>query len=307
MGRPRKLEPSVLVALVDGYYEEKAAGNAAKIRFSSLEAYAEEKGYTVKSYDFSRCREAVVRIEELKNSEEMRREETLAAAYKSLEVEGLLKQCTTVEALKETLIRMDGYWKRTYMEASALITRDRAFMQEKGKLDGKIRSLKEENARLQENGKEMLKENTALKRENVYLRRMLRTYLYPGIANQILKESGLPVEGRKKTGCVPGTAENACPGVVVAGTTSEGTGKAGVAGWKPLTWIQEKKTWLPCIRKSLHSGIRRKTGTSHRNRSFRVPVRGSTGYVKPAIAGRRQSITGQRGMGVPYAVPERPR
>ena len=59
----------------------------------------------------------------------------------------------------------------------------------------KIRSLKEENARLQENGKEMLKENTALKRENVYLRRMLRTYLYPGIANQILKESGLPVEG----------------------------------------------------------------------------------------------------------------
>ena len=147
MGRPRKLEPSVLVALVDGYYEEKAAGNAAKIRFSSLEAYAEEKGYTVKSYDFSRCREAVVRIEELKNSEEMRREETLAAAYKSLDVEGLLKQCTTVEALKETLIRMDGYWKRTYMEASALITRDRAFMQEKGKLDGKIRSLKEENAR----------------------------------------------------------------------------------------------------------------------------------------------------------------
>lgn len=144
MGRPRKLEPSVLVALVDGYYEEKAAGNAAKIRFSSLEAYAEEKGYTVKSYDFSRCREAVVRIEELKNSEEMRREETLAAAYKSLDVEGLLKQCTTVEALKETLIRMDGYWKRTYMEASALITRDRAFMQEKGKLDGKIRSLKEE-------------------------------------------------------------------------------------------------------------------------------------------------------------------
>lgn len=195
MGRPRKLEPSVLVALVDGYYEEKAAGNAAKIRFSSLEAYAEEKGYTVKSYDFSRCREAVVRIEELKNSEEMRREETLAAAYKSLDVEGLLKQCTTVEALKETLIRMDGYWKRTYMEASALITRDRAFMQEKGKLDGKIRSLKEENARLQENGKEMLKENTALKRENVYLRRMLRTYLYPGIVNQILKESGLPVEG----------------------------------------------------------------------------------------------------------------
>lgn len=137
----------------------------------------------------------MVRIEELKNSEEMRREETLAAAYKSLDVEGLLKQCTTVEALKETLIRMDGYWKRTYMEASALITRDRAFMQEKGKLDGKIRSLKEENARLQENGKEMLKENTALKRENVYLRRMLRTYLYPGIANQILKESGLPVEG----------------------------------------------------------------------------------------------------------------
>ena len=35
MVRPRKLEPSVLVALVDGYYEEKAVGNAAKIRFSA--------------------------------------------------------------------------------------------------------------------------------------------------------------------------------------------------------------------------------------------------------------------------------
>ena len=67
-------------------------------------------------------------------------------------------------------------------------------MQEKRELDEKIRSLDDENARLQENGRELLKENTALKRENVYLRRMLRTYLYPGIANQILKECGLPME-----------------------------------------------------------------------------------------------------------------
>lgn len=195
MGRPRKLEASVLVALVNGYYEEKAAGNAAKIRFSSLEAYAAEKGYDVKSYDFSRCREAAQRIEELKKAEEMRREETVSAAYKNLDVEGLLKRCATVEDLKETLVRMDRYWEQTYEEASALITRDRQFMKEKGELDGKIRSLGEENGRLQETGRELLKDNMALKRENVYLRKMLRTYLYPGIANQILRESGLPVEG----------------------------------------------------------------------------------------------------------------
>ena len=198
MGRPRKLEPSVLVALVDGYYEEKAAGNAEKIRFSSLEAYAAGRGYTVKAYDFSRCREAVRRIEELKNAEEMHREEIVSAAYKNLDVEGLLKHCTTVEELKDTLIRMDRYWERTYMEASVLITRDRQFMQEKKELDEKIRSLDDENGRLQETNRELLKENTALKRENVYLRRMLRTYLYPEIANQILRESGLSLE-RKNT------------------------------------------------------------------------------------------------------------
>ncbi len=194
MGRPRKLEPSVLVALVDGYYEEMASGNAAKIRYSSLEAYAAGKGYTVKAYDFSRCREAVRRIEELKKAEEIHREEIISAAYKNLDVEGLLKRCATVEELKDTLVRMDRYWEQTYKEASVLITRDRQFMQEKRELDEKIRYLDEENARLQENGRELLKENTALKRENVYLRRMLRTYLYPGIANQILGESGLPLE-----------------------------------------------------------------------------------------------------------------
>lgn len=194
MGRPRKLEPSVLVALVDGYYEEMVSGNAAKIRYSSLEAYAAGKGYTVKAYDFSRCWEAVRRIEELKKAEEMHREEIISAAYKNLDVEGLLKRCATVEELKDTLVRMDMYWEQTYKEASVLITRDRQFMQEKRELDEKIRYLDEENARLQENGRELLKENTALKRENVYLRRMLRTYLYPGIANQILGESGLPVE-----------------------------------------------------------------------------------------------------------------
>ena len=195
MGRPRKLEPSVLVALVDGYYEEKAVGNAAKIRFSGLEAYAAEKGYTLKAYDFSRCREAAERIEELKNAEEMRREETVSAAYKNLDVEGLLRRCATVEDLNETLVRMDMYWKRTYMEASALIVRDRQFMEEKGKLDEQLRSMEEENSRIRKSSQEVSKENMALKRENVYLRRMLRTYLYTGIANQILRESGLPVEG----------------------------------------------------------------------------------------------------------------
>ena len=119
MGRPRKLEASVLVALVDCYYEEKAAGDAAKIRFSNLEAYAAGKGYAVKSYDFSRCREAVQHIEELKRTEETRREETVSAAYKNLDVEGLLKRCATVEDLKETLSRWIGtgnrhMWRRLH-------------------------------------------------------------------------------------------------------------------------------------------------------------------------------------------------
>ena len=63
-------------------------------------------------------------------------------------------------------------------------------MREKSALEGKIRNLEEEIESLSSSVKESEKKANAVTRENVYLRKMLRTYLYPNLANELLREKG---------------------------------------------------------------------------------------------------------------------
>lgn len=186
MGRPKKNESSTLVEIVNDYYETEARGNIRKLKFSNLAKHAEKKGIQAAWYDFQRDSAVLQKIAELRALEQPALEASIVPAYKSLDIEALVNQCGTVEELKRKLFELDQYWKKTYDEAVKTAEEDRS-------LAGKQQELERDMRNLSQKLEEAEAKARKLEQENVYLRRVIRDNLYPAVANELLRQTNLPV------------------------------------------------------------------------------------------------------------------
>lgn len=82
------------------------------------------------------------------------------------------------------LCELDGYWKRAYDDSVELSHQNRDAAARTQELEKKLDALSETLEELEQ-------QMRALRRENTWLRRMLRENLYPAIADQLLGETNL--------------------------------------------------------------------------------------------------------------------
>ena len=193
MARPRKADADELIQLVDYYFTTEAAGDPSKLKCSFLERFAARNGKDIKAYDFRRYPEVRERMEELKamvlneNGMQMLK----GNSYKSLDIASVLKARRDPDELRKVLGEMDTYWKQVYEKCISLSRENIEFQ-------NTIRQLKNDNSAFAQSvqAKEtdtgrILWEKNKLAAENRYLRKMLKTYLYPAVANEILKQENL--------------------------------------------------------------------------------------------------------------------
>lgn len=193
MARPRKADADELIQIVDSYFTTEAAGDPSKLKCSFLERFAARNGKDIKAYDFRRYPEVRERMEELKAMalNENGMPMLQGNSYKSLDINRVLKARRDPDELREILGEMDGYWKQIYEKCIALSGKNMEFQKT-------IRQLKNDNAALAQSfqlkeadADGISRENNKLVAENRYLRKMLKTYLYPAVANEILKQENL--------------------------------------------------------------------------------------------------------------------
>ena len=107
--------------------------------------------------------------------------------YKTLDVERFLMTNRTPKAIKSALVELNGHYKRIVDAAIA-------YKDEVESLKKRMEELKSEVAQLKESKyvfDEQARANKELEGENKKLRKLLKTSLYPEIANELLKEEGL--------------------------------------------------------------------------------------------------------------------
>ena len=107
--------------------------------------------------------------------------------YKTLDVERFLMINRTPKAIKSALVELNGHYKRIVDAAIA-------YKDEVESLKKRMEELKSEVAQLKESKyvfDEQVRANKELAEENKKLRNLLKTSLYPEIANELLKEEGL--------------------------------------------------------------------------------------------------------------------
>lgn len=190
MARPKKTDSDELLAIVDSYFTTEAAGNSSKLKCSLLEEYAARLGKQIRAYDFRRDEKVRQRIEELKalvkNENGMGIQ--LGNPYKSLDVAGIMKARQDPDELRTVLGELDSYWRHIY-ESTLEIRRDaETVASQKKSLEEELAALLNEKEALQKSHVDSRSEIRRLTIENRYLRKMLRTYLYPALANEILAD-----------------------------------------------------------------------------------------------------------------------
>lgn len=183
MARPRKLCDADMIKIVDSFYESN--GDPSMLKCSFLEEYAISIGFDVKAYDFRRNKAVRARMDELKDLS-LLSSSSGAIAYKSLDVDSLLDRNRTRPMLRNALLELDETWRRIYDRAAEMSKRNKAL--EKGIEDVSVArdKLACEVSELSSKTIALNKINKELVLENRYLKRMLKQYLYPAIANEIL-------------------------------------------------------------------------------------------------------------------------
>ena len=112
----------------------------------------------------------------------------LGNPYKSLDVEKIMRARQDPNELRTALGELDAYWRYIY-ESTLQIRRDsEKELSEKKRLKEQCESLIREKEASRKAYTEARSEVRSLTVENRYLRKMLRTYLYPALANEILVE-----------------------------------------------------------------------------------------------------------------------
>ena len=188
MARPRKTDSEELVRLVDAYFSTEAAGDPTLLKCSLLEEYAGKAGCGAKAYDFRRDKQVRVRMDELR---EMAAKEKAPAAgkgyvYKSLDINRILGIRRDPDELAKILGEIDNGWRQVYEKAVRTDGLVMEFQLQASKLKEEKASISIELGEFVEQNKRLRKEARNLTAENRYLRKMLKTYLYPALANEIL-------------------------------------------------------------------------------------------------------------------------
>jgi len=196
MGRPRKMTVEQMISVVDSYYYARAERNEKRMKCSLIAAYAVELGYQAEGYDFARNLEVREHIERMKCYAEVEADDyeynKVVTAYKNLDVTAFIRNNKEHLQLVKSLSELDAYWKRVYEHADVIAEQNKKLMREKAKAEILLKETISECESVKSENASNSQKNNKLIAENRYLRKMLRTYLYPAVANEILlEENGL--------------------------------------------------------------------------------------------------------------------
>jgi regulator of replication initiation timing len=185
-----------MIETVDSYYLNRSGGNEKLMKCSLIAAYATELGFLADGYDFRRNTEVREHIERLKvcaeTCSEVCSEKYLIPAYKTLDVDGFIRNNGGNDRLAESLRELDIYWNRIYEYSERALEQNRTLMKEKAGNEAKLRETAAEIERLTAKNSMLSGDNGKLSVENRYLRKMLRVYLYPAVADEILRSENDP-------------------------------------------------------------------------------------------------------------------
>ena len=195
MGRNKKNSSEMLVNFAREYFETEGNGDVCKLKCSNFARYAEKHGSDAKAYDFRRDKAVSDFIDEMKKRIDGV-DDVTAKAYRTLDIDAMLLKSRNINDFKTCIRELDEYWKAVYdsaLKTEAELNRLKS-MKAKSK---EVEDLKDKTIALEVRIKELERDNRRLTEACRYMRKVLKKYLYPAVANELLRQEKMPVEENK--------------------------------------------------------------------------------------------------------------
>jgi hypothetical protein len=190
MARKKMIETDALLSLIDEFYTLKCDREASLLKIPAIGEYIRSKGFTVQDYLLRRNDDVRNYIDKLHTTLEETHIKTVSV-YRDIDIDAFLQKNCTTSKLRKALIEREYYYREITDSAA------HSFKENK-RLEQESRELKKQNnelsLELDEKSKAVstfVSNNRLLTKENKVLREIINTYVYPEIANELLKKSGL--------------------------------------------------------------------------------------------------------------------
>ena len=191
MGRKKAIETEIVLQLIEKYWDEECGGNPNKLKGSQIGDYVRSHGYPSVSDKVLRT---IPEISALKNQliEESKDSDAVQiASYVTLNISDFIENNLSKSALTRSLTELDQYYKKLADSAGRAFEREKAARRSEEVLQQRVQELSASEKVKLDQIDSLTKETSSLKEENSKLRKLIDTYVYPEIANEFLKKSGL--------------------------------------------------------------------------------------------------------------------
>lgn len=188
MSKQKMISDSALLSLIKEYFDKECKGNARKLKLPLITAYIASHGYP--SYQVTTLRRNEKAREYIDSLIKANTAVQDVIIFKPLDIEDFLSSNRTPKALRTALSSLDSYY-HTIAETS------NAMNQNYKSLEKKCEKLTKENEELKTTASEykqlLLSKKAEIKElgsENDMLYSIVTDYVYPEIANELLKRDG---------------------------------------------------------------------------------------------------------------------
>lgn len=190
MARSKKMEDEDMLALVQKFYIEKCRSNPAKLKIPAIGNYIRSLGYDID--DFLIRKNKIVReyIDSTKNTQ-VKTAVTRVAAHRDIDVDAFLAHNSSPQALRKALIDRDNYYGVIADSAVIIFKENETLGKKISELAKRVEELEERSMTAETSVAELSVENRGLKTMNRAYRKIIDTYVYPEIANELLKKEGI--------------------------------------------------------------------------------------------------------------------
>lgn len=190
MARPKKMEDEEMLALAQKFYMEKCRNDPAKLKIPAIGSYIRSLGYDINDFLVRKNRLVREYIENEKNSQ-AETAITRVATYRDIDVDAFLAHNTSPQALKKALVARDNYYGKIADSATFIFKENETLGKKISELAKRVEELEERSMTAETSVAELSVENRGLKTMNRAYRKIIDTYVYPEIANELLKKEGI--------------------------------------------------------------------------------------------------------------------
>lgn len=189
---PRKpiIETEDMITCADKYIAEILEGNVGQFKIPQFGNYLRQNGINVADYIIRRNQKLKDHLNKLKSMDKESHYKKIAV-YHGMDVDAFLSKYRSRETLKTALQQKDSYYHEISESAAYCFKEYKKTSEENNRLVEENRLLKEENEKQKTDNTELNKKYQIFSKEVRILRNIINTYVYPEIANELLKQNGL--------------------------------------------------------------------------------------------------------------------